>query len=48
LGVVPEVVTPWTAVLAVVGAAIVLAGVVAIIPALRVARMSPANVLRAE
>jgi ABC-type lipoprotein release transport system permease subunit len=48
LGVVPEVVVPWTALLAVVGAAVVLAAAVAVVPAVRIARTRPAVVLRAE
>jgi ABC-type lipoprotein release transport system permease subunit len=48
LGVVPEVVTPWAAMLVVAGAALVLAATVALVPAARVARSRPAVVLRAE
>jgi ABC-type lipoprotein release transport system permease subunit len=48
LGVVPEVVMPWAALLAVAGTAIVLAAAVAVVPAVRVARTRPAVVLRAE
>jgi hypothetical protein len=48
LGVVPEAVTPWPALLLVGAAAIALAAIVAIVPALRTTRTRPAAVLRAE
>jgi len=48
LGVVPEVVMPWSALLVVAVAALALAAVVAVIPALRITHTRPAAVLRAE
>ncbi len=48
LGVVPEAVTPWVAWAGVVAATLALAGLLAIVPALRVARTSPAETLRTE